>query len=182
MKARPDNGEKGSALVMVMMYAMILSILGTAMLGVVINEYRMEKVHRESIKAYYLAEAGMEKAIFEISQLERIVPETVKTMVFTLDGDQGDLLKPGEQGGFTVKVSTTEGDGIKLIDTIYFDEESQIVYKYIYEITLEAVGFVGEGENARGAVKRKIQAVIKFEDYAVPNIENKAEIVFWRQL
>jgi hypothetical protein len=182
MKIRFNHWEKGSALVMVMMYAMILTILGTAMLGVVINEYRMEKAHRESIKAFYLAEAGIEKAIYEISQLGIIDPETLMGMTFTLDDAQEDLLKPGEQGGFTVRVSTKEGEGVKLVDTIYFDEENQVVYKYIYEITLEGVGFMGEREDAKGAIKRKIQAVLKFEDYAIPTIDNKAEIISWRQL
>ena len=156
MKTRLKNWEKGSALIMVMMYTMILSILGTAMLGVVINEYRMEKAHRESVKAFYLAEAGMEKAIFEISQLNAIASETLIGMTFTLE-DEEDLLKPGEQGGFKVKVSTEEGEGVKLLDTIYFDEENEIVFKYIYEITLEAIGFIGESENAAGVIKRKIK-------------------------
>ncbi|MBA1336994.1 MAG: hypothetical protein HPY66_3430 [Firmicutes bacterium] len=162
------NNDRGSALVMVMMFTLILTILGTAMLGVAINEYMMEKAHRNSVKAYYLAEAGMEKAIYEITDLESIEGSIDIGDIWEMESEDEDLVDSGIAGNFTVTV-----DDISLTGTVYVDELETEVYKYIYEIILTAEGQVD------GAAKR-LEAKIEVEDY-VEDIENKVHVIYWKQ-
>jgi hypothetical protein len=105
--------RKGSALVMVMLFTFVITLLGTAIMGVAINEYRMEVAHRNSVKAYYLAEAGLEKSVYEISQMEAIVPEFLKHMQWKMEKEDFGLVEPGAQGDYLVTVEYVE-----LIDVI----------------------------------------------------------------
>lgn len=163
--------DKGSALVMVMMFTLVLTILGTAMLGITINEYRMEKTHMDSVKAYYLAEAGMEKAIYDIAEMTSIDPGTLTSTTWEMESGDGDLLDTGETGDFTATVRS-----VILTETIYADEAGTIVHKYIYEVSLESEGTV------EGMVK-EIEAKVRVEDYVIDEgMDNKAEVVYWRQI
>jgi Tfp pilus assembly protein PilX len=162
--------EKGSALVMVMMFTLILTILGTSVLAVTMNEYRMEKAYRDSVASYYLAEAGLEKAIYDIAEMENIGIGLV-SQTWEMDADeQEELLKPGTNGNYKVSV-----ENVKLDDTIYVDEQQTVVYKKIYIIILKSNASVD-------GMTRKIEAGIRVEDYEASGIENKVEILYWHQL
>ncbi|RKL64240.1 hypothetical protein DXT63_02480 [Thermoanaerobacteraceae bacterium SP2] len=163
------NNNKGSALVMVMMYALILTILGTSVLAITMNEYRMEKAYRDSVAAYYLAEAGLEKAIYNIAEMENISTD-LSFQIWEMDAGDQDLLKPGSHGNYTVSV-----ENVQLDDIIYVDEQQTVVYKRIYKISLKSRASM-EG------MTREIEAGIKVEDYEAGGIENKVEILYWRQI
>lgn len=164
------NNDKGSALVMVMAMALVLTILGTAMLGVTVSEYRMEKAYRNSAKAYYLAEAGMEKALFEITKLEDIAADDLRTSTWNLENEDLDLLDRGGSGNFTVTVKT-----VSLSDIIYTDESQTEAYKYIYEIVLRSEG-VAEGSS------RMIEAKIRVEDWVNGTADDRLYVLYWRQI
>lgn len=55
-----NNNKKGSTLVMVILIMAILSVLGTALLGVSINENRFAIKEHDYQQAYYIARAGAE--------------------------------------------------------------------------------------------------------------------------
>jgi hypothetical protein len=165
------NNRKGSALVMVMIYSLVLTILGTAILGVAINEYRMEAAHRNVVKAYYLAEAGMEKAIYEITEMESILPSFLSNKVWEMEPYDLDLIEPGAQGDFKVTV-----EYIELRDEIFAGEGEDIeLYKTTYEIKLKSMAAY------KGAPAR-LEAIILVEDYEAAETDNKVEVYNWRQI
>lgn len=160
--------KRGSALVIVMIYILVLTILGTSILAVTLNEYRMEKAYRESLMANYLAEAGMEKAIYNIAEFENISPDLI-SKTWNMEDDDRDLLKSGIRGDYSVSIKN-----IQLEDIIYLDEEQTEVYKKIYKIVLDSNALV-EG------MVRELEAQVRVEDYEVPGIDNKVQILYWRQ-
>ncbi|HZX47076.1 MAG TPA: pilus assembly PilX N-terminal domain-containing protein [Clostridia bacterium] len=165
------GNRKGSALVMVMLFTFVITLLGTAILGVAINEYRMEAAHRDSVKAYYLAEAGLEKAVYEISQMEAIVPGTLKDKQWEMESEDLGLVKPGARGDYLVTVEYVE-----LVDVILAGEgESSEVYKTIYEIKLKSIAVYKEAPAG-------IETHILVEDYEETGMDNRVEVSRWRQV
>jgi hypothetical protein len=165
------NYGKGSALVMVMIYSLVLIILGTAILGVAVSEYRMEVAHRNVVKAYYLAEAGMEKAIFEITEMEAIQPFLLMDRVWEMEPYDLDLIEPGVQGDFRVTVEC-----IELIDEIFAGEGEDIeLYKTTYEIKLKSMA-------SYRSAPAGLEATILVEDYEAAETDNRVEVYNWRQI
>lgn len=160
------KNNKGTALVMVMMVILILLVLGTAVLSITINEYRMAKAFRDDVAAYYLAEAGLEKAIYHIARMKEIYPDQLSTEKWEMGEEDEDLLKPGTRGIFIVTV-----ENIYLIDTVLAGED---VYKYIYEVTLKSQAVV---EKMTG----EIETVIRVEDYTAENSLTQVQVEYWRQ-
>ncbi|HZX45880.1 MAG TPA: pilus assembly PilX N-terminal domain-containing protein [Clostridia bacterium] len=164
------NNRQGLALVMVMVYALVLTILGTAILGVAISEYRMETAHRDVVKAYYIAEAGMEKAICEITQTEKILPSVLENKKWEMGPEDFSLVEPGIQAGFTVTV-----EYVDLKEEIFVEEgETIVLYKSIYGIGLKSVA-------AYKGAPAELKAIILVEDYEDMDRENKVEVQNWRQ-
>jgi len=161
--------KKGSAMVMVMIYTLILMILGTSVLAAAMTEYRMEKSYRESVTAYYLAEAGLEKAICSIREMETISIDGLSSKTWNMNDNDRDLLKSGVHGDYTVLVKSAQVD-----DTIYEDEQQTVVEETIYSITLKS------GASVEG-MAREIEVQIKVEDFVDSGIKNKVEIIYWRQ-
>ncbi|HHW02643.1 MAG TPA: hypothetical protein GXX35_07515 [Thermoanaerobacterales bacterium] len=163
------NNNKGSVLVMVMMFTLILTVLGTSVLAVTMNEYRMEKAYRDSVAAYFLAEAGLEKAVYEIAEMENIEGLEAKSWNMN-SSERENLLKPGSNGDYTVTVKN-----VQLDDIIYVDRQQTVVYKRIYKIVLQSQASID-------GMTRKIEAGIRVEDYEADDIENKVEVLYWHQL
>ncbi|MDD2574329.1 MAG: pilus assembly PilX N-terminal domain-containing protein [Firmicutes bacterium] len=165
------KNRHGSALVMVMVYALVLIILGIAILGVAVNEYRMEAAHRNVVKAYYLAEAGMEKAIFEITEMETILPSFIGDKEWEMGPEDSGLVESGVYGDFKVTVGYVE-----IYDEIFVGEGEDIVlYKTIYEIKLKSMA-VCSGAPAG------LEAIILVENYENSVEDNKVEVWNWRQI
>ncbi len=163
--------REGSALVMVMLFTFVITLLGTAIMGVAINEYRMEAAHRNSVKAYYLAEAGLEKAVYEISQMKAIVPGFLKQMQWKMVKEDLGLVEPGVRGDYLVTV-----EDVELIDVILAGEgENSEVYKSVYEIKLKSMAVYKEAPAG-------IEAHILVEDYEETGMDNRVEVCRWRQI
>ena len=62
------RSEKGGALVLTFITTLILSMLGMAILPLTVLEYRSSHNFADFEKSYFIAEAGMEKAIAELSE------------------------------------------------------------------------------------------------------------------
>ena len=60
------ENNRGSVLLTTYMLTMVLLILGTAFLVLSSNEARISEVHRKTTQAFYIAEAGIERAIFDL--------------------------------------------------------------------------------------------------------------------
>ncbi len=165
------NNRQGSALVLVMLYAMILTILGTSLIGAAFNEFRMERAHRNTVKAYYLAEAGIEKAIFNITGLDTIDPAVLKDTQWEMEAMDRGLVEPGASGGFVVWVKEAD-----LFDVIYIGEgEEKEEHKRIYDVILESLAdYEGTTE--------KVEVGVFVENYRKTGMGNKVQVYHWRQI
>jgi hypothetical protein len=163
--------KRGSVLVMVMLYTLVLIILGTSILGVAASEYIMEMAHRKRVKSYYIAEAGIEKAIYHITQMNIINPETIRGARWDMGAEDIGLVEPGARGDFTVTVKEAA-----LYDVIYTDEgEDKKVHKRIFDIVIRSLAHY----NGTPAV---VEAHVLAEDYEEKSTQNKVQIYHWRQV
>lgn len=88
--------EKGSGLVLTLMVLLVLSVLGTSVGMVTVGSYRLSDANKDSTSAYYIAEAGAERAYNEIqtqiltaydeSSTKTEFENRVKNIVESLDG------------------------------------------------------------------------------------------------
>lgn len=165
------KNNKGLALVTVMVYTLVLTVIGTAILAIAMNEYRMEKAYKSLVKAYYLAEAGMEKAIYMIAKMDVVIPESVKDMRWEMEDEDMDLVEPGVSADYEVTVREAE-----LYDVIFTgQEEDSEVYKRILGIKLRSLA-VYKGAPAG------VEAGILVEDYEETGVESAVQVEYWRQI
>lgn len=165
------KNRRGSVMVVVMLYTMVLILLGVSILGAAAIEYRMEAAYRNRVKAYYLAEAGAEKAIFHIARLDVINPDTLEGSLWEMGKDDIRLLGPGDKGDFSV---TVERAG--LFDVVFMGDEEDIrVHKKIYDIALMATAHYN-------TIPATIQVHMLVEDYRQDDGKNKVQVYHWRQL
>ena len=76
------KNQKGSALIFAMMVLLVLTILGTAMLGVVAGNMRTSAEEREFQSSYYIAEAGA------VYQMKVIKKELLNLYISTSDSNE----------------------------------------------------------------------------------------------
>ncbi|MCK4881530.1 MAG: pilus assembly PilX N-terminal domain-containing protein [Candidatus Omnitrophica bacterium] len=87
-----DN--RGSVLLTTYMLTMVLLILGAAFLVLSSNESRISEVQRKTTQAFYIAEAGIERAIFDLKtdfeNSQNWTDGDINTLVFPYHGDDED--------------------------------------------------------------------------------------------
>lgn len=66
MKYKNINNERGFALLISLFVLVMLTTLGTASLAISSNEYHISKSSTKATQAYYLAEAGIEEALYRV--------------------------------------------------------------------------------------------------------------------
>ncbi len=62
------SNQSGIALLTVLIFVFILVTFGVALLTMTSNEIKLSALHRDSTKAFYLAESGIQKAIEELDE------------------------------------------------------------------------------------------------------------------
>ncbi len=165
------EGDRGFILIITMIYVSVLIVLGTLILGVTVSEHRMAKAHGDVVKAYYIAEAGLEKAIYHITKMDAIISSSLKSKTWVMEQEDYDLLKPDAQGNFTVKTAN-----LNPVDEVFVSEgEETKLYKRVYEITLRATGTY-----ERAPVM--LEAILYIDAYESAEKANKVEILSWRQV
>lgn len=70
------RGERGAALVTVLLFMVIVLILITSVLAVTGNEVRISGLHRDSVRALELAHAGIQEAVRRIQSSRPFFPDT----------------------------------------------------------------------------------------------------------
>lgn len=70
------TGKKGFVLAIVLALTILLVIIAAGFIALTNNELRIAKHFTDSMKAFYLAEAGIEKAIYELSKNDLYLGET----------------------------------------------------------------------------------------------------------
>ncbi len=88
-----DN--RGSVLLTTYMLTMVLLILGAAFLVLSSNESRISEVQRKTTQAFYIAEAGIERAIYDLKEdfanSQDWTDGNINGLVFAYHGDEEDL-------------------------------------------------------------------------------------------
>ena len=64
----PKKREKGAVIIFALIFIFVCMVAGGSYLAVVTNECRQAKKEIESIKAFYLAEVGIEYGIWKVKQ------------------------------------------------------------------------------------------------------------------
>ena len=62
------NNEKGMALIATIIFVSILVSFGVAILTLTNNDSKLSTLHRESNRAFYIAEKGIEKALYNLNE------------------------------------------------------------------------------------------------------------------
>ena len=68
MRPNDRGSEQGSALILVMLMAVILGLLTVAMFSSVLSRSRMETFGDDSVFRFYSAEAGLSRARYMVSR------------------------------------------------------------------------------------------------------------------
>lgn len=136
--------QKGMALLATLIFIFILTTLGIALLTMTRNEIKLSVLQEESTKAFYLADAGIEKALNWLETFSS--PPTQENIAATnFDGEyKYSELSTGE---YTVELSIDAGLG-------------ELVARYI----IETEGLVTRPDDSR--VSRKIETLVKVSNFA----------------
>lgn len=110
MKVWPQFNNKGIALVMVLWVLMLLSIIALEFCYAMRTEVDICANQRDEIKGYFMARAGVERAVLEI--IRRTIPQVKKeeeTEIWRVDGSSYEI--PFHEGSYK---ATVEDEGGKL--------------------------------------------------------------------
>lgn len=120
-----NNGSKhrGSILIMVLLVSVILAALGSALLPFVTLETGIAFNYYHNMRAYYLAEAGVEATLALLKNLNYQVPEDL-----TING----LIGGGE---YQATIGTLESGGLQIISSGSFGKAREEV-----QVNLEIEG------------------------------------------
>lgn len=141
-KNNNNNNEKGMALIATLIFVFVLTSIGIALLAMANNDTKLSTLQRESNRAFYLAEKGVEEALW--------------FMNFSPDNQEGinwRVPKDDPDGPFT-KGTNTEYFEVYVI-TEATDDEGDVT-----EIKFESTGIVdnpGEYNDARRTIEVRLQ-------------------------
>ena len=136
--------QKGMALMATLIFVFVLTTLGIALLTMTRNEIKLSVLQEQSTKAFYLADAGIEKALNWLEMFS--TPPTQENLNAT-DFDGNTEFDELSAGKYTVKLS---------ID----DELGELVARYV----IETEGLVTRPDNSR--VSRKIKTLVRVSNFA----------------
>lgn len=104
----PGMNKKGSALVLVLIFMVVLTVLGTAVMGIAVTENRMSIYQENKMQAYYLARSGAQ------SVAEYMITDPHNNAIKMLNHTSADVT-PMDNGKFFVDVSNDPSSKSALI-------------------------------------------------------------------
>jgi hypothetical protein len=150
-------GQTGSALIICLLSLAVLSALGTAALMVSTTNQTIAGNYRKQSQAFFVAEAGLQKAIAE---LKNDMTWRGETTVDTVPASEGDMLIGNITAEYTVKIfdtgtdTTLPGGHIRLISKGEFQDSRQTVESIIrfspdpnFKANSPSTAVVTSGEN-----------------------------------
>ncbi|WIV18209.1 hypothetical protein QPK24_17635 [Paenibacillus polygoni] len=109
MVVKASAGEHGSALVLVMFIALLLTILGTAVLSAAVGGAQRAETRENDVQSLHLAEKTLEEVIAGItSNLQSIVTKSIDGTQEKLERDVDLYLSGLEQGSYKDLMTSTE--------------------------------------------------------------------------
>jgi hypothetical protein len=139
MKAQCLLGsQKGSALIICLLSLAVLSALGTAALMVSTTNQTIAGNYRKQSQAFFVAEAGLQKAIAELKndmawRGETTIDVEINGVVVVVPASEGNMVIGNITAGYTVKIfdtgkdATLPGGHIRLISEGAFQDSRQTV-------------------------------------------------------
>lgn len=137
------TSQKGMALLATLIFVFILTTLGIALLTMTRNEIKLSTLQEESTKAFYLAEAGVERAVNWL-ELQGTPPSAGDVPSDFKGTHEYEELSTGK---YTVNLSLD-------------DDPTSLVAKYI----IETKGWITRPDNSKAS--RKIKTVVKVTNFA----------------
>ncbi|MFQ5575111.1 MAG: WD40/YVTN/BNR-like repeat-containing protein, partial [Terriglobia bacterium] len=108
--ARIGNSESGYSFAFAMGVILIFLVLGAALLTLVVNESTMVVRHYDSRRAYYLAEAGINEALFELNRSP--AGDGVTSGTLTVGGQTGSYSTAYSQNTLTATATFPSSGGV----------------------------------------------------------------------
>ncbi len=166
-----NNKRKGSALVIVLIIMLVLSILGTAIMRVAVAENTFAKRNEDRLQAYYIARSGAQSV--------------AEYMIRDAHGDAKDLIgkdsKPKDVSGGSLNVSVDKNDGVihiisegeyrgvKQYAKVILNESTwETDARGVFDHAIAAIDSVTKGGNANHAV---IEGSVAVKN-SVPDVGN----------
>jgi type II secretory pathway pseudopilin PulG len=184
--------KKGSALLVTIFVATLISIISVALLNLYMNEIRIKNRSEEKIQAKYIAEAGLEHGIAEINNSisESLVSTfyNEKNFNIAIEIKENNLFDKGNiKGDYTAAFYDNEN---KKLNDIYFnviniapkDEEPIYVVNSVEPSEFTVVS-QGNLKDSSGKVLNTVtmEAKVRFQiDYANKKI-TKIDILQWQE-
>ena len=152
------NNQKGMALITVLIFSFVLVTFSAALLVITSNDSKLSTLHRESTRAFYWAETGVDKALWYLNT-------------------------PTDQGGKGINWRTVEEDGVTEDPVTYPSDTASEYYEFTVLtddpgpegfdiITVHSTGKVlGGGEYDKGTriIEVKLEEGTAFSEGAVYN-------------
>lgn len=118
------TGQKGMALVLVLVFSATLMVLGSALISYAVNEKLITTYSNSNIRLYYLAEAGIEAAI-ALLQEDSTFAGTIKGQLN--DGTYQADINSSDQSAIIVRSRASLGKYDKYLTVILeVNEEGQL--------------------------------------------------------
>lgn len=137
--------QKGMALLTTLIFTFVLVSLGVALLTMTNNDSKLSTLQRESNRAFYLAETGIEKTFYNL-----IVDNTYGMLTWR-PGDTDPIFKEGSTEEYFEVTITNIGD----TSATPQEEETD-------RIKIVSTGFVKKGKFSSGQRKIEVIATIDF--------------------
>lgn len=100
MRVQPSSSRSGAALMLVLLFTAALAIVLASTVPVLLSDYRTQMRRSMDINAYHLAESGIERALWTLSQSSR--QPDLEREGWTLEPQEGDFyyrqVSPAELG------------------------------------------------------------------------------------
>jgi hypothetical protein len=126
------SNQKGMALITTLIFVFILVTFGVALLTMTSNESKLSTLQKESTRAFYLAETGIEKALWYIN----FSPDNTQGLDWRTEADP--YSEGSEDEYFKVWVTTDQTD----------DDEEATIIKFVSTGTVDKGGEYNKGNRS----------------------------------
>jgi len=151
------NDSKGMALIATLIFTLVISTLGIALLTMTNNDTKLTTLEKESSEAFYLADSGINRAI---NYLERAATPPIASVIGINDTLNGTKWIDSEGNKYDLGASLNLGKYYKIEMTLQTGIGSTRAYKIISTGKL-----VGPNRNATRVIEQLVD-VTNFAEYA----------------
>lgn len=128
------SNQKGMALITTLIFVIILVTFGVALLTMTSNESKLSTLQRESTRAFYLAETGIEKSLWYIN--------------FSLDNTEGLDWRTTEAEPYSEGSSDEYFEVVVTTDTVDPDDGEATIIKFVSTGTVNKGGEYNKGSRS----------------------------------